>query len=175
MASIVVPATFSATTLAVADLNTNIRDATQQLQGHSTNPKPFAIVSTSVNVNLTKDVFTQLTFDTTEVNRGSIYASNAFTIPTGWAGLYSVKGGCNFDSPSGNKEIGIFVNGSQVAAENIYGLATDAYARKCVSRDIWVSVGDEVTLEAFHDHPTDINALAGSMTFFSIIFQATGN
>lgn len=175
--AIIVPQTWTAIAAAVADYNTYVRDVTRQLQGHSSNPKPFAVVYSAADNVLTTGVFTTMAFDTVEVNRGGLWDGTTFTVPTGWAGLYHITANVNVDAYAGNKELRISINGVEagVGAANIYGVGSPAFARLSCSADAWLAAGDTIDSIVFQDYPGDINALGGRLCNLSAFFVATAN
>lgn len=157
-------------------MNTYLRDVTRQLQGHSADSKPFAIVYSAAANSLTTGVFTTLAFDTVDVNRGGLWTGAGFVVPSGWAGWYTIKAGVDIDIPAGNKEIRISINGVEegIAAQNAVSVL-EAPVRLQVSGDAWLAEGDTIDSIVFQDHPIDISTVGGPKTRLSAMWNATDN
>ena len=173
----IMPTTFAAGNQSVADFNTYISDIERQLLGHSGNSKPFAVVTASAPVALTSGVFTAIDMDTVTINRGGLWDGSTLTVPTTWAGLYMVTASVDVDASSGNKELRISINGDEGGpAQNIYGVATAAYARLSVSALMWLDEGDTIEAIVFQDSGASVNARAvGSLPQLAACFLATVN
>lgn len=173
--ALIIPNTWVSGPQASATFNTYIRDQHRQLLGHSSNPKPFAIVNSSAANTLTTGVFTTLVFDAVVIDRvGFFDGTSHFVVPSGWAGWYSIKANVDIDVPAGNKELRIVINDAEegIASQNTYGVLPAPVRLNCAG-DAWLDVGDTIAAIVFQDHPVDIVANGGTKTRMSAMWQAT--
>lgn len=169
-----VPITWAAVAPAVADFNTEIRDAVQWVIGHSSNPKPFGRVTLSTPVNIASpSTYTLIPFDTTIIDRGGGFVSGGFEAPV--AGFYMFTGAARVDASLGNKEIRLIVNADEndyLSSENRFGIATPAFCALNTSGMGWLDVGDTVDLGVFCDAPTGPDVLVASLCWTYIATAA---
>lgn len=168
------PLTWTASVLAVADLNTEVRDAVQWVIGHSENPKPFGRVTQSTPTNIgSPSTYTLVVFDTVVIDRGGGFQAGAFEAPV--AGFYGFTGAARVDASLGNKEIRLIVNGDEndyLSSENRFGIATPAFCALNTSGCGWLEVGDTVDLGVFCDAPVGPDVLVASLCWWYIATAA---
>lgn len=147
------PATWTSTAPTATDFNTNIRDALQWVLGHSTNPKPHIRRRNTAAVALTVSTWTDLTMNTTVINRGSWSPSGAsITVPV--AGTYLIGASVEIDAAACNKALRI-ANGSTVIVEHdITGVGSSAVARISCSTLAVCAASDVIKAQAFQDFGT---------------------
>lgn len=154
------PKTWTAATLAVADMNTYVRDTMQWLMGHSSNPKPFGEVTMSTPQAISStSVFQLVDFDNVIVNRGGGFlGSGGFVAPVNCFGVFA--GSVSVDPSLGNKEIRLIRDGDEndwFGADNRFGIATEAFCRLAVAGLAWLTAGQTVDVGVFCDAPSAPN------------------
>lgn len=144
--------------MSAAVLNTHIRDAVRWVAGHSDNPKPHCILSNTNPWSLTSGTFTAVGYDTVVVNRGGLFTSGTDVVIT-QNGVYHCSGWVEIESAACNKDVAIYLNGTDVVDEaNQYGVGTPAVGRLSVDGYVKCVVGDVLTLEVFQDLGSTIAA-----------------
>lgn len=164
------PITWTAAVPAVADFNTEIRDAVQWLLGHSANPKSFGLVTQATPTNIASpSTFTFVVYDTPVVDRGGGFQSGGFEAAT--AGFYIFLAFARIDASKGNKEIRFCVNGDEntyLSAENRFGIATDAFCVLQAAGFGWLSAGDTVDVGVFCDAPVGPDVIVSAFGWLNV-------
>lgn len=147
--------------VSAATLNTELRDRFRFLLGHSLNPKPHARVRSTVPVSLASKQWSTLTFDTTEVDRGGMFAGGAGSaLVAPIAGRYRIGAAVSTDHVASNKSFRIIINAArEIVRKSRPGTGRPVPIEATVPVTVRLAAGDFIEVEVWHDYPTPINAL----------------
>ena len=127
----------------------------------------------SSNQNVSNSNAIKITFNTTEYDTNTLFASNKMTVPSGMAGFWDIRAGLGWDGNSGGsrRRIYIYLNG------NPYRSSTAPPSGTVNSTcDIWatmsLAVGDFIEIYGFQDSGGGLDCLASSNTPSNTHFQA---
>jgi hypothetical protein len=163
------PKTWTAAASVVADLNTYIRDTMRWLIGHSSNPKPHAVVwKSSAFAVSSSSTWTSVTCSSTLRDRGSMANGTGLTIPVD--GVYLFGGALEFESGTYNKNARIYDGTNAYTFGDSSGLGTPTPARLVMSSMRHFTATTQLTLQAWQDSGSSKNI--NSATEYSPVLWA---
>jgi hypothetical protein len=146
----------------------------------------FSVTKTSAQA-IAANTFTQVNFSSETYDHGNVFASNVFTVPTGYAGKWLLIANVAFGTLSTGANKALFItrqasgggtptSADAIAAQGYNADSSFTIPRSNLSVIFNASVGDLFKVCALHDSGANINVLAnaaGVPTFFQATWLGT--
>lgn len=166
------PKTWTAAASVVADLNTYIRDTARWVIGHSSNPKPHAIVwKSSAFSHTSSSNWMTVTWDTELRDRGDMWTSPNTYLNIPVAGVYLFGGSVEFESGTYNKNARIYDGTTAYTFGDSSGLGTPTPARLGMSSLRFFTGSTQLSLQVWQDSGSSKN-ISSSTQYSPILWAA---
>lgn len=152
------PLTWTAVAPAVADFNTEIRDRSQFLLGHATNPKPGARVTTASPFTVSStSTWTTVPLDSTVRDRtGDMADGVGLEIPL--SGAYLVGFTAQMSNVACNKDMRVLIDSTtELLFDSAIGLLTPTPGRFGAVTWYTFTAGQTLELQAWRDGSTSVD------------------